>query len=185
MNKHGYTLLEILVAIGAVAIVGSLIAQVFFTTTRTNTKSEIQKEVKQNGDYAVEIMERMIRNSLGVTSTCTSGGTTLSTIEIKNSDGQDTQFGCVFDSGVSRIASTSATTGGSVFLTGTNVTTGGTSCADTSNPTNPMTLQFVCTSNVDSPPSVQIQFTLSQAVQSPDQTNTATLKFQTTVSPRN
>ncbi len=107
-NHLGYTLLEILVAMTIIASVGILITQVFFTTTRTNTKSELLKDVKQNGDFAVESMTRMIRNSFGVDSDCTAEGTALNYIQIRNPDGIDTTFGCVADGSVTRIASTSA-----------------------------------------------------------------------------
>ena len=88
-NHLGYTLLEILVAMTIIASVGILITQVFFTTTRTNTKSELLKDVKQNGDFAVESMTRMIRNSFGVDSDCTAEGTALNYIQIRNPDGID------------------------------------------------------------------------------------------------
>jgi len=54
--------MEILVAVSALAVMGVLLTQVFVTTIRTNTKNEISKEVKQNGDLAVSIMTRMILN---------------------------------------------------------------------------------------------------------------------------
>ena len=62
MNRQGFTLMEILVAVSALAVMGVLLTQVFVTTIRTNTKNEISKEVKQNGDLAVSIMTRMILN---------------------------------------------------------------------------------------------------------------------------
>lgn len=183
-KQKGFTLLEILVVIGVIGIMGTLITQVFITTTRTNTKAELLKDVKQNGDLAMEIMERMIRNSFGVVSVCSDTGTKLSTLEIKNPDGQDTQFGCIYNSSVTRIASTSAATGTSVYLTGLNVTTGGVTC-DQSSGQSATSLSFTCTSHPDAPPTVIVSFTLDQSTVSPDSFGNATIQFQNTVSPRN
>ncbi|HUD18863.1 MAG TPA: prepilin-type N-terminal cleavage/methylation domain-containing protein [Patescibacteria group bacterium] len=177
-TREGYTLLEILVAMTIIASVGILITQVFFTTTRSNTKSELLKDVKQNGDFAVESMTRMIRNSLGVESDCSPAGTTLNYVQIKNADEVDTTFGCVADSGVTRIASTSAASGASDFLTSSNVSLGGTTCNDS-------TLVFFCTSYTDEPSKISIQFQLSQAGVPSGQFQNADTNFETIVSPRN
>jgi prepilin-type N-terminal cleavage/methylation domain-containing protein len=188
MKKHrrGFTLLETLVAISAIASVGVLIAQVFFTTTRSNTKTELMKEVKQNGDYAMELMTRMIRNSIAVNSSCSTTGTPLDMLEIKNADGNMTQFGCFLDSSVTpsitRIASVSATTNKRDALSSTGVSLGGTSCIDVA---SIPTLQFTCTSFIDQPPRIQIRFSLSQRGTPADQFEKASISFQSTVSPRN
>jgi len=179
-RKKGFTLIETLVAIGAMASIGVLIAQVFFTTTRSNTKTELLKDVKQNGDYATEVISRMIRNSIKTNSACSSAGTPLTSLEIVNADGGVTRFECVFDNSVARIASTSALSGRTDFITSTNVTLGGASCVD------PITsLQFTCVSNVDQPPQISLQFQLSQRGTSTAQFEKASIRFETTVLPRN
>lgn len=178
-KKAGFTLLEVLVSITIAASVGILIAQVFFTTTKSNTKTELLKDVKQNGEYAVAIMERMIRNALRVESTCSKTGSTLRSIEIANRDGNTTTFGCVLDTGITRIASTSGT-GRTEYLTSSNLTIGGTSCTDPDN-----SLSFVCTSYSDQPSKVTVSFSLSQTGTPPDQQDQASVTFQTTAVPRN
>lgn len=179
--KKGFTLLEILISITIAGAVGVLIAQVFFTTARSNTKTELLKDVKQNGEYAMGIMERMIRSALRVESTCSETGTTLSTIEILNPNGDITTFGCFLDpdANVTRIASTSAT-GVMEYLTSSNITIGGDTCADTDN-----SLSFVCTSYPDQPSKVTISFSLSQLGTPTDQFERASVLFQTTAAPRN
>jgi len=179
-REKGFTLIETLVAIGAIATVGVLITQVFFTTTRSNTKTEILKDVKQNGDYAAEVMTRMLRNSIKVNSACSPTGTPLTSLEIVNADGGVTRFECVFDSSVARIASTSALSGRSDFITSANVTLGGASCVD---PVS--SLQFTCVSNVDQPPQISLQFQLSQRRATAAQFEKASIQFETTVIPRN
>ncbi len=179
-NNHGFTLLETLVSISVVATVGVLIAQVFFTTTRSNKKTELLKDVKQNGDFAMELMDRTIQNSLGITSECSSSGTTLPFITLRNADGNISELGCVADASVTRIASTSAESGKIDYLTSANVTIGGTTCDEDAN-----TLHFTCLSNIDQPPQITIQFRMTQRGTPVDQFEKASIEFQTTVTPRN
>jgi len=174
--KKGFTLLEILVAMGVLAILGTVIAQVFFTTTRTNTKVEISKDVKQNGDFAMEVMSRIVRNAASVTTVCSDTGTATDTITVDNLDGGITTFECVLDGDITRIASTSA--GRTDYLTSSSLTLGGTDCTGA-------TLQFVCMSPVDGPTTVAIAFTLAQKGTPVDQFEKASASFQTTVAIRN
>ncbi len=176
MKKNGFTLLEILVAIGVIALMGTLIAQVFFTTTRSNTKTEVQKNVKQNGDFAIEVMGRMIRGARTMATNCSAAGTTTTSIAITNQDGGTTTFGCLLDGTVTRIASTSA--GRTDYLTDQNLTIGGAACTGAS-------LQFVCTAPSDQPSTVAITFQLSQKGTPADQFEKASASFQTTVAIRN
>ena len=57
-TETGFTLVEILVVIGLLAIVVALGSNMFFTTLRGSTKSKTLTIVKQNGDYALSVMER-------------------------------------------------------------------------------------------------------------------------------
>lgn len=163
------------------AVIGILITQVFFTTTRSNTKTEILKEAKQNGEYALGQMVRMIRNAQSISSTCSAGGTTLSSLVIVNPNNDTTTFGCILDAteNVTRIASVSGT-GNTQYLTSSETTVGGTSCADPEN-----SLSFFCTKNPDEPASISIQFTLQKAGIQLDQSENPTAQFKTTVTGRN
>lgn len=176
----GFTLLETLISISVIATVGVLIAQVFFTTTRSNTKTELLKDVKQNGQYAIEVLSRMIRNSLSVETPCDTAGTPLTSLDIKNQDGFVTTIGCIADNSVTRIASTSAAIGAtSQYLTSQNVTLGGDSCADLD-----MTFMLICTALPDQAPKISVSFKMSQKGMPQDQFEKASVLFQTTVSPR-
>ncbi|KKU96317.1 MAG: hypothetical protein UY27_C0001G0010 [Candidatus Gottesmanbacteria bacterium GW2011_GWA1_48_13] len=175
-KQKGFTLLEILVAIGILAIVGTLIVQVFFTTTRANSKTEVQKNVKQNGDFAIEAMSRLIRSARSVSSSCTAGGATTESLTLINEHGRTTTFGCLLDGEVTRVASTSGAR--TDYLTDQNLTLGGASCTQDS-------LQFVCTAPADQPAMVSITFGLSQKGTPPDQFEKASASFQTTVAIRN
>ncbi len=175
--KKGFTLLELLISVTIIAGLSLLIAQSFFTTTRSNTKTEIIKDVKQNGDVGLGLMVNMIRASTQVGSLCAASGTTSSSLAIKNPDGGTTTFGCVFDSGVSRIASSSAAID---YLTSTNVTLGGSACADAA-----MSLQFTCTSAASGGTTVKITFSLSQKGTPVNLFEKGQASFQTTVGLRN
>ncbi len=175
--KKGFTLLELLISVTIIAGLSLLIAQSFFTTTRSNIKTEIIKDVKQNGDVALGTMINMIRASTQVGSLCASGGSSSSSLTIKNPDGGLSTFGCFFDSGVSRIGSSSAAID---YLTSTNVTLGGNACADAA-----MSLQFTCTSATSGGTSVKIAFSLSQKGTPVNLFERGQASFQTTVGLRN
>ncbi|MBI5448716.1 prepilin-type N-terminal cleavage/methylation domain-containing protein [Candidatus Gottesmanbacteria bacterium] len=175
-KKQGFTLLEIMVSIGIVAVVGVLISQVFFTTTRSNAKSEVLKNVKQNGDFSLERIYQLVRNATEVTSTCAEGGTSSSSITLTNPDGESTSLGCLLDGTVTRIASVSAST--TEYLTDSALTLGGADC-------NASSLTFVCTMPAGQPATVAIIFSLAQKGTPPDQFDRASASFQTTAAIRN
>jgi len=180
MKQKGFTLLETLISISVIATVASLIVQVFFTTTRANIKTEVLKDVKQNGDVALDVMTRMIRNSLSVQGDCFVAGSP--TLDIQNPDGNITEFMCIYDSanGITRIASVSATTGEIQYLTSSNVTLGG-----GINCNNGNSLGFSCTNTPNESDKITISFQLVQSGTPVSQFEKAETQFMTTVSSRN
>ncbi len=171
----GFTLLEVLVSVGIIAIIGIVATQTFVATTRTNIKVELLKDVKQNGDFALGIMTRMIQNAQAVTSACSTTGTSASSLSIANFDGGATTFECRLDGTVLRIASTSA--GVPAYLTSNNLTLVGAVC-DTN------ALNFVCTSLGDTT-SIKINFSLAQKGTPIAQFEKASVSFQTSALLRN
>lgn len=170
IKKSGFTLIEVLVVTGLLATIGILAANIFFATLKGGTKAKVVKEVKQNGDFAISTMERMIRNAYQIpSSSCT--GASESFIAIVNPDYQTTTFACVWDSvnGVAKIASNGAA------LTSKKVTLGS-SC--------PGSLSFTCQKPDFVPETVQISFTLSQKGTPDRAEQKAEVSFQTTISPR-
>ena len=179
-KQSGFTLLEILVTVSVIGVMGILISQVFFTTTKINTKTELLKDMKQNGQFAMDTLTRMIRASTEITSTCSTTGTQSTSIQITNPNGQTTTFGCALDSsGATRIASVSASA--TEYLTSQNVSLGGSSCSSDPN----MSLSFVCTSYPDQPSRIKIYYMLRQIGSNVDAYQTAKQAFETTVSVRN
>jgi len=162
-QSGGFTLIEILVVVFLLGIVVVIGSSLFFSILKGASKAEIEKEVKQNGDYAMSVMERMIRNAQKIDE-CASGNS----ITITSQDGNQTEFKCLFEDGVGKIAS------GSGRLTGKNVTLG-TSC--------PGSLVFTCDLS-KTPPVVNISFDLSQKETTARPEEKAQIHFQTTVSLR-
>lgn len=172
--KKGFTLMEILIATGIVAGLSIVIVQLFLSTVRSNAKTEIIKETKQNGDFALSVMERMIRNATSVTSTC--DGTAQNSITFVNPDETETTLQCKDSSGIARIESLGPP---STYLTGSNVTLGAT-CDDLSPKI------FTCdASSLGLPSAVTISFQLQQISTSGDNFETSTATFKTRINLRN
>lgn len=92
MNKkikeltNGFSLFELLVTISILGIIVVVGTGLFFSLIKGSTKSEVLGMVKHNGDYALSVMERMIRNSREILECETDH------IKIKNPDGGETNF---------------------------------------------------------------------------------------------
>jgi len=168
--SDGFTLLELIVTVAAIALMSTVLSQIFFTTLKTNSKTELIKEVKQSGDFAQESLIRMIQNAQSLTTICNSAGVESNTISIVNPDGDTTTYACVDDGTVARLASVSATQ--TEYLTSSNVTLGDT-CATA-------TLSFMCKGGTAVPNSLTISFTLAHV-----NYDTFSSAFQTTVTTRN
>lgn len=166
IKKDGFTLIELLITIAILGIIGGVGSAIFFTSLKTTSKAEIAKEVKQNGDYALTIMERMIRNAKSVSS-CTGG--TVTSLLITNQDGGQTTF--AFNLGT-KIASVSSVPLGTYYLTNDKVILTG------------IANNFTCMRVVNRPDTVRINFSLSQANAAARAEETANTTFQTTVSLR-
>lgn len=175
-NKKGFTLLEMVVSISIVALVAVVLSQIFIVTLRTNAKTEISKDMKQNGELALESMVRMIQRAKSIATTCASSGTTVQSLTIVNNDDGETTYGCVADGTAMRLASSSASA--TKYLTSSNVTLGGTTCSES-------TLEFVCYGAAGLPGSVTISFQLSHSGMSFVSFEQSSESFQTTATMRN
>ncbi|MGB9911061.1 MAG: PulJ/GspJ family protein [Microgenomates group bacterium] len=92
MKKNGFTLLEMMIVITILALIAVVGSGSFFSILRGSTKTKNLSLVKQNGDYALSVMERMIRNARSLKAPTTSGPT--DSILIVNPDGGETLFKC-------------------------------------------------------------------------------------------
>lgn len=178
--KHGYTLIEILVSIGILAIAAVLIVQVLFTTMHANTKTQILSDTKQNGSFALDVMSRMVRSAQLVQTSCGSGITTASSVQLTNADNTQTIFKCLSDGSSARIASVSGT-GVISYLTAGTVTvsaSGGSTCNDSS-------LAFSCPPASGIQSSLTVAFTLGRLGVTGSAYESGSSSFQSTVDIRN
>jgi len=99
-NRAGFTLIEIVVMIAILGVMGVVTSNIFFTSLKSSVKSQTNVQLKQKGNNALSVMERMIRQSI-IESNC--DGASHSSIEILYNDDLTT-FSCSSD----QIASNSA-----------------------------------------------------------------------------
>lgn len=157
-TEGGFSLLEMIVVVSLFGLAGATFVSFLFASILGNSKAEIVKDVRQNGSWALAVMEGLIRTAVDLESQCTAA----QTITVRNRDNALTTFDC---SG-NRIASNSA------YLTSSNLVV-----SDCS---------IVCDGEVGTSPTVTIHFDLSRA-QSEDlrTSEKAVIEFETTVIIRN
>jgi len=112
-KKHqSFTLVEVLISVAILSILSAAVASIVFLVLRSTSKTNLAKEVKQNGEGAVAVIQEFIRSAESVV-----GGTTFcdgeneTYVSVVAVDGETTRFDCRED----KIASTSGTT--SLWLT--------------------------------------------------------------------
>lgn len=171
-RTNGFTLIETLVVIFLMGIILVGGGGLFFNIMKGASKAEVEKEVKQNGNYAMAIMERMIKNS------ATSGIILCDPnfLIVQSVDGGKTKFQLNID----KIASSSGEPlyDNHLYLTGDNVKV--------------TSLTFACVRKPLASPDVkdirrvEISFSLTPAGGSKEAPETyAEINFQTSVSLRN
>lgn len=96
-KNNGFTLAEILVVIAIVAIVGTILVAIFTNTLRGSNKSQILSVIKQNGQAALENMDKTIRSADNLI--CPTSGSSNTIVVVK--DGIYTRYRIVLsDDGV-------------------------------------------------------------------------------------
>lgn len=166
--SSGFTLLEVLVAIGITAVLMGIGGSTFFNLLKSAAKTEALKEVKQSGDYALSVLDVKIRNARDVSSVC--DGSAQTDLRIINPDNTTTVFDCVTLNNTERIRQTTA--GVTSYLTGDSVTLG--ECAN---------LALACTATNEYK-TVRINFPLTQT-STQNSPGTATQNFSAQITLRN
>lgn len=62
-KQRGFTIIEILVVLAVISIVGVIITEIFFNTLKGSNKSNLVTKIKQNGQVALDTMDKTIRNA--------------------------------------------------------------------------------------------------------------------------
>lgn len=122
LDLSGFTLLELLVSMAVFSIIGTIATISLSLLFRGAVKTDFVKDIKQNGDYALTLMEVNIRNQTILDANCTGTPATSLTITGTGIGSADTIYSCVHDvtSNKNRLmAQTGVTTN---FLTNTTVT---------------------------------------------------------------
>jgi len=108
----GFTLIEVLVVSSLLVVVVVIATGFLFASLSSSGKAEVTKEVRQNGSYALSVIESLILSSRSVNCPAEGGG---KEIEVTNNEGFVAIFLCDEDSG--KISSNGANlTGSSVFV---------------------------------------------------------------------
>jgi prepilin-type N-terminal cleavage/methylation domain-containing protein len=84
--KDGFTLIETLVALGILAVIVVVATSLFFSMLKGASKMKAMQTVKQNGGYAIAVMERLIRNASQIVE-CQADQ-----VRIKSPDEKETNF---------------------------------------------------------------------------------------------
>lgn len=155
-RSTGFTIIEMLVVVSALALIFLISSNLFISTLLGGSKVEILKEVRQNGGYALLVIEETIKNSYDLVS-CG-----LNSIILKDKYGQNITFEVLNDEeGIPRIASN----GG--YLT--------------SNKVRVRNFSFNCGELVSgSPTKVEVSFLIEQAQETDRPERKASMSFSTT-----
>ncbi|KUK79541.1 MAG: transmembrane(s)proteins 12..34 [Microgenomates bacterium 39_7] len=62
-RQRGFTLVELLVVVTIFAGLGVLLVNSLFSILRSNTKSELIKEIRQNGSFALDVMTKKLTSA--------------------------------------------------------------------------------------------------------------------------
>lgn len=81
MKKSGFTLVELLIVLTVVSLVSVIFVEIFFRTLRGGNKAQTVGVLKQNGQVAMEEMDKIIRSSDRVI--CPPANATLDTLVVQ------------------------------------------------------------------------------------------------------
>lgn len=166
VKQSGFTMLELLVVISVISVAGILISGVLVSTLRGSNKATTVDNLKQNGNYALLQMSRVIRSASNIDLLpCGNPSMAVQTMTVTQLDTTQTVFDC----------------------TGTTITSNGSSLLDTSVvQLVPSSCQIICSQQTSADiPVVQIKFSLMQSGSGNFADQASTIPFQTSIVLRN
>jgi len=128
----GFTLIEVIIVISLFGMIAYLATSFLWTSLSSTGKSEIIKEIRQNGDYALSAMESLVLSSR--TATCSA--TPDNRIYLHDNNGFSTQLYCNEGFKISSISAEQ------IDLTASNVVINDCNFTCTQNPGLPVTVHF-------------------------------------------
>lgn len=158
-KKNGFTLIELIVVTGILLIVGGISSGLLFSILKGSFKAAVIKETKQNGEYALSVMERAIRNAVSVTP-C-ENGVPSDYLTVTKGDGSTIEFSFSSDN--------IASSGANLISEGFKVSS----------------YKFECESEGGKPIQVKIEFTLEKSLTNIRAEEKTAISFQTKVRLRN
>ncbi len=169
-KKPAFTLVELLVVVTIFAGLGVLLVNSLFSILRSNTKSELAKEIRQNGSFALDVMTKKLTGAQDPQ--CSEDEAQVTFLD---TNGEEITFLCE----ESYIASESAETGTKTALTSNQI-----SGAQDKVKISLTSCSFEC-ETVGTKDKVTISFTLSQAGTPSRQEDLAQQSFSKVVLVRN
>lgn len=158
----GYSLIELTIVVGLVAILSIGISSVVLMNTITANRSRNTILIKEAGDYSLNQLKHLVRNARAIIA-CNSTNNTLS---LQNLDGDTTLISLESPGEVGRIASNSGT-----YLTPAAITV--------------QNFDLTCLPNSTNPQLIKFSFDSSLANSSVPEREKTTINFETSVEIRN
>lgn len=168
IKTDGFTLIEMLITISIVCVLAVIASGFLLSSISGSGKAEIGKEVRQNGNYALNVMQKMILNSKIITCPTPPAPNVGKEIDVTDINGELTKFICDDTEPNYKISSVSAS---SYDLTGSNVAVS--------------FCNFVCDVTPGRPSLVDIEFTVNQKGDSLRPNEKASINFKTEVMTKN
>ena len=157
-ESYGFTLVEMLVVISVFSILGILITRSILLTLGGGKKSESLINVRDNLNYSVGVMERLLRNADSIVY-CSNANT--SQILYKDQNGNATSFSCVNVGASGKVG---------------YIASGSSQLSDPA--VNVTNCSFVCNPGVTIPSSVTVNLTGQDASASGVQNSSVTIQTQ-------
>lgn len=184
-NYKGFSLIELIVVMFILATVGTIAVGIFSGTLRGSNKGNSINEVRQNGNYILSQMSKMIaysktfegvsQDNISYSTACSVSATSYKFLKITSFDGGESVFSC---NGPSDTPSDTIASGSSSLATRDSL-------IDTTK-MKVTACEIHCVRTSDSlTPTIEILFTLSTQNGGGFVENNSSVSFETTIHPRN